>query len=51
MRLYGFVCVIPLMVFKLMEYKTRDLNLSPNALVSELRDIEEILLVYSLNRA
>ncbi len=50
-RLYGFVCVIALMVFKLMEYKTRDLNLSPNVLVSELRDIEEILLVYSLNRA
>ena len=31
--------------------QARHRGVSPNVLVSELRDIEEILLVYSLNRA
>jgi transposase len=50
-RLYGFVCVIALMVFKLMQFRARELQLSPDALVSELSDIQEIVLVYSVSRA
>jgi len=39
------------MVFKLMQFRTRELQLSPQALVTELSDIQEIILVYSTTHA
>ena len=50
-RIYGFICVIALMVFKLMLWRTRELQISPQALVTELSDIQEIILIYSTARA
>ena len=39
------------MVFKLMQFRTRELQISPQALVTELSDIQEIILVHSTARA
>ena len=50
-RIYGFICVIALMAFKLMQFRTRELGLSADALVTELKDIQEIVLIYSVSRA
>ena len=50
-RIYGFICVIALMVFKLLQFRTRELGLSAEALVTELKDIQEIVLIYSVSRA
>ena len=50
-RIYGFICVIALVVFKLMQFRTRELQISPQSLVTELSDIQEIILVYSTARA
>ena len=50
-RIYGFICVIALMVFKLMQFRTRELGLSAETLVTELKDIQEIVLIYSVSRA
>ena len=39
------------MAFKLMQFRTRELGLSADALVTELKDIQEIVLIYSVSRA
>lgn len=46
-RLYALVCVLALLVLKVMAVKTQDLGLSMDAMVQELKDIQEAILVYS----
>ena len=50
-RLYALVCVLGLLVLKLMELRAEPLGLSLDALLSELEDIQEVILVYSPRRA
>ena len=50
-RLYALVCVLGLLVLKLMECRAQPLGLSLDALLTELQDIEEVVLVYSPQRA
>ena len=49
-RLYALVCVTALLVLKVMALKAKDLGLSTEALVQELADIQEAILVYGPTR-
>lgn len=50
-RLYALVCVLGLLVLKLMESRAQPLGLSLDALLTELEDIQEVILLYSPQRA
>lgn len=48
-RIHSFVCIISLLLLKLLEYLAAEesLQMSSNVLISELRDITEVILIYS----
>ncbi len=50
-RLHALVCVLGLLVLKLMEIRARTLGLSLDALLTELQDIQEMILVHTPQRA
>lgn len=52
-RVHSFISVLALLLFKLIEYKVRShgLQIGGKALVHELQDITEALVVYNLNEA
>ena len=50
-RLYAMVCVLALLVLKVMMLKIQDVGLSVDAMVQELADIQEVILVYSPTKA
>lgn len=52
-RVHAFVCVLAVLLIKLLEYLARKngLYMSTDILISELRDIEEAILIYRANKA
>jgi len=52
-RIYALICVLSLLVIKLMVYKAKekDIIMSSDVLCTELKDIREVLLLYSEERA
>lgn len=51
-RVYAFVCVLSLLLVKLLEYKLKENNyfMSPKVLITELKDIQEVIMIYSRER-
>lgn len=51
-RVYAFVCVLALLIWRIMQYKLRQvgLKMSDGVLRKELEDVKEAVLMYSTNR-